>query len=64
MLLPGVDFSGGTIVRVFGRQAPQGIDSVQLEFGANWRTTPDRIEQTAAIVADALIRHLLAANEQ
>ena len=57
-------FSGGTIVRVFGYQTPQGIDSVQLEFGANWRTTPDRIEQTAAIVADALIRHLLAANEQ
>lgn len=57
-------FSGGTIVRVFGRQAPQGIDSVPLEFGANWRTTPERIEQTAAIVADALIRHLLAANEQ
>jgi N-formylglutamate amidohydrolase len=57
-------FSGGTIVRVFGYQTPQGIDSVQLEFGANWRTTPERIEQTAAIVADALIRHLLAANEQ
>ena len=53
-------FSGGTIVR----QAPQGIDSVQLEFGANWRTTPERIEQTASIVADALIRHLLAAHEQ
>jgi len=57
-------FSGGTIVRVFGYQTPQGIDSVQLEFGANWRTTPERVEQTAAIVADALIRHLLAANEQ
>lgn len=57
-------FSGGTIVRVFGRQTPQGIDSVQLEFGANWRTTLDRIEQTAAIVADALIRHLLAANDK
>ena len=50
-------------MRVFGYQAPQGIDSVQLEFGANLRTTPERIEQTAAIVADALIRHLLAANE-
>ena len=57
-------FSGGTIVRVFGYQAPQGIDSVQLEFGASLRTTPARIEQTAAIVADALIRHLLAAHGQ
>ena len=51
-------------MRVFGDQTPQGIDSVQLEFGANWRATPERIEQTAAIVADALMRHLLAANEQ
>lgn len=54
-------FSGGTIVRVFGYQNPQGIDSVQLEFGADWRATPERIEQTAAIVADALLAHLRAA---
>lgn len=54
-------FSGGTIVRVFGYQNPQGIDSVQLEFGANWRATPERIEQTAAVVADALLAHLRAA---
>jgi N-formylglutamate amidohydrolase len=54
-------FSGGTIVRVFGYQAPNGIDSVQLEFGANWRASPERIEQTAAIVADALLAHLRAA---
>jgi len=57
-------FSGGTIVRVFGYQTPQGIDSIQLEFGANWRTTPERIEQTAVIVADALIAHLRAAGYQ
>jgi hypothetical protein len=54
-------FSGGTIVRVFGYRNPQGIDSIQLEFGANWRTTPERIEQTAAVVADALLAHLRAA---
>jgi N-formylglutamate amidohydrolase len=54
-------FSGGTIVRVFGYQTPQGIDSVQLEFGANWRASPERIEQTAAVVADALLAHLRAA---
>jgi len=55
---PPVDIS---IVRVFGYQEPHGIDSVQLEFGANWRATPERIEQTATIVADALIAHLRAA---
>lgn len=56
-----VHFSGGTIVRVLGYQNPQGIDSVQLEFGANWRATPERIEQTAVVVADALLAHLRAA---
>jgi len=56
-----IHFSGGTIVRVFGYQTPQGIDSVQLEFGANWRAGADRIEQTAAVVADALLAHLRAA---
>ncbi|MBV7536335.1 hypothetical protein KW842_11220 [Duganella sp. sic0402] len=54
-------FSGGTIVRVFGYQNPQGIDSVQLEFGANWRADAERIEQTATVVADALLAHLRAA---
>lgn len=54
-------FSGGTIVRVFGYQNPQGLDSVQLEFGANWRANPERIEHTAAVVADALLAHLRAA---
>lgn len=58
---PETHFSGGTIVRVFGYQTPQGIDSVQLEFGANWRATPERLEQTAAVVADALLAHLRAA---
>lgn len=53
-------FSGGTIVRVFGYQSAQGIDSVQLEFGANLRTDPGRIEQSASVVADALLRHLRA----
>jgi N-formylglutamate amidohydrolase len=56
-----IHFSGGTIVRVFGYQTPQGIDSIQLEFGANWRAGADRIEQTAAVVADALLAHLRAA---
>jgi hypothetical protein len=54
-------FSGGTIVRVFGYRNPGGIDSVQLEFGADWRATPERLEQTAAVVADALLAHLRAA---
>ncbi len=54
-------FSGGTIVRVFGYQEQNGIQSIQLEFGANWRAGAERIEQTAAIVADALIAHLRAA---
>lgn len=51
-------FSGGTIVRTFGIAQPRGIDSIQLEFGADWRANPERIEHTAAIVADALIAHL------
>jgi N-formylglutamate amidohydrolase len=55
-------FTGGTIVRVFGYQHPQGIDSVQLEFGADWRANPERIDQTAAVVADALLAHLRAAS--
>ena len=53
-------FTGANIVRAFGYQTPQGIESVQLEFGRNFRA-PERIEQTAAIVADALIAHLRAA---
>lgn len=54
-------FSGGTIVRTFGIAQPRGIDSIQLEFGADWRANPERIERTAAIVADALIAHLRTA---
>jgi len=52
-------FNGGYTVRAFGYQTAQGIDSVQLEFGASWRT-PERIEETARLVAEALVRRLHA----
>jgi len=54
-------FNGGAIVRAFGRNTPDGIDSVQFEFGANWRASPEQIERTAAVVAEALVAHLRAA---
>lgn len=53
-------FNGGNIVRTFGRNVPEGIDSVQLEFGANWRATPEQLESTAKAVADALVAWLRA----
>jgi N-formylglutamate amidohydrolase len=56
-------FNGGYIVRAFGYQTPQGIDAVQLEFGANWRATPERIEETARLVAAALVAHLQSARD-
>jgi N-formylglutamate amidohydrolase len=51
-------FNGGAIVRTFGRNTPGGIDSVQFEFGANWRATPEQIALTAAAVGDALVAWL------
>lgn len=52
-------FNGGNIVRTFGMGQQGGLNSMQLEFGANYRRA-DTINRTAEAVADALVAHLRA----
>ncbi len=46
-------FTGGYIVQRYGRQADFGIDAIQLEFGASYRSAARR-PATATVLADAL----------
>lgn len=46
-------FTGGHIVRTYGSHRPDGIDAIQLEFGADYRV-PTRRSQTAEVLADAI----------
>jgi len=46
-------FTGGYIVQRYGKQADFGIDAVQLEFGASYRSAARRLA-TATVLADAL----------
>lgn len=46
-------YTGGFIVQRYGGQADLGIDAVQLEFGASYRTATRRLA-TATVLADAL----------
>jgi N-formylglutamate amidohydrolase len=54
MELPG--FTGGHIVRTYGSHRPDGIDAIQLEFGADYRSSARR-RQTAAGLADAVVEY-------
>lgn len=51
-------FNGGYIVRAFGIQNPDGIDSIQLEFGADYRANATALAATASALADAIVTHL------
>ncbi len=49
-------FTGGYIVRTYGSHQPDGIDAVQLEFGANYRSAANR-GKYAEELADAIIEY-------
>jgi N-formylglutamate amidohydrolase len=46
-------FTGGHIVRTYGSHRADGIDAIQLEFGADYRTSARR-SQTAKVLADVI----------
>ncbi|MBK8791619.1 MAG: N-formylglutamate amidohydrolase [Holophaga sp.] len=52
------DFNGGYIVATYGKLSASGINSVQLEFGYDFRATSADLEATATAVATALVAHL------
>jgi N-formylglutamate amidohydrolase len=47
-------FGGGYIVRTYGSQTTNGVDAIQLEFGAMFRTDAKQREQTAKSLAAAI----------
>jgi N-formylglutamate amidohydrolase len=49
-------FTGGHIVRTYGSHRPDGIDAVQLEFGADYRKAAAR-EKVAGQLADAIVQY-------
>ena len=53
-----VNFNGGNIVWVFGKNNIAGINSVQFEFGYNFRDTDAHVDSTASKMCDAIITHL------
>jgi N-formylglutamate amidohydrolase len=50
-------FTGGYIVQTYGSHQGSGIDAVQLEFGADYRSAKAR-KQTAATLAEAVESYL------
>jgi len=50
-------FTGGYIVQTHGSHKPNGLDAVQLEFGADYRTKSNR-EKTAKVLAKATIEYI------
>lgn len=53
-------FNGGFIVGTYGRQAPGGVNAVQLEFGYTLRAAQADWEATADRIAASLAAHLQA----
>ncbi|MFN9717489.1 MAG: N-formylglutamate amidohydrolase [Planctomycetota bacterium] len=49
-------FTGGHIVRSYGSHQPNGIDAVQLEFGADYRTAANR-RKYAEELAEAIVEY-------
>ena len=50
-------FTGGYIVQTHGSHKPNGLDAIQLEFGADYRNKDNR-EKTADILAQAIIEYM------
>ncbi|MFN7628234.1 MAG: hypothetical protein ACK5PZ_15510 [Pirellula sp.] len=50
-------FTGGYIVQTYGSHRAEGIDAIQLEFGAEYRNEANR-KETAAVLAEAVSRYL------
>jgi hypothetical protein len=50
-------FTGGYIVQTHGSHQPNGLDAVQLEFGADYRSKTQR-EKTAEVLAQAVQEYL------
>lgn len=50
-------YTGGYIVQTYGSHHDNGIDAIQLEFGADYRTS-ESIDATAATLATAVDRYL------
>jgi len=50
-------FTGGYIVQTHGSHQPNGLDAVQLEFGADYRSKTKR-EKTAEVLAQAVQEYL------
>ena len=47
-------FGGGYIVRTYGSHTTNGVDAIQLEFGASFRTDAAKREETAKYLAEAI----------
>lgn len=50
-------FTGGYIVQTHGSHKPNGLDAVQLEFGADYRSKNNR-KKTAEVLAKATIEYI------
>lgn len=50
-------FTGGYIVQTHGSHRPDGIDAIQLEFGANYRSQKQR-DQTAQGLTETIAQYL------
>jgi hypothetical protein len=51
-------FTGGYIVQTHGSHQSNGLDAVQLEFGADYRNKTQR-EKTAEVLAQAIGEYLV-----
>lgn len=51
-------FTGGYIVRTYGSHTPFGLEAIQLEFGADYRSNREGRSKTAEDLADVIIAFL------
>lgn len=51
-------FTGGHIVRTYGSHTPFGLEAIQLEFGADYRSNQEARSKTAEELADVIIAFL------
>ncbi|MFN5469369.1 MAG: hypothetical protein ACK5ZC_09405 [Pirellulaceae bacterium] len=51
-------FTGGYIVRTYGSHTPFGLEAIQLEFGADYRSNQEARSKTAEDLADVIIAFL------
>ena len=50
-------FTGGYIVQTHGSHKPNGLDAIQLEFGADYRNNDNRAK-TADVLAQAIVEYM------